>query len=92
MSWAPNPRVGGSILGLDLAVVMLSKSLYPHCSSITNYKIRDLASAKEGKISVQFTVPKTWLDFEYQHHTSGTINMFLQVSSPAPVECQSAGF
>ena len=49
MSWAPNPRVGGSILGLDLAVVMLSKSLYPHCSSITNYKIRDLASAKEGK-------------------------------------------
>ena len=32
-AWAPNPRVAGSSPGLGLAVVILSKSLYPHCFS-----------------------------------------------------------
>ena len=38
-SWAHNPRVGGSNPGLGLAVVTLSKSLYPHCSSVPSCKI-----------------------------------------------------
>ena len=32
-SWAPTSRVGGLNPGLSLAVVTLSKSLYPHCFS-----------------------------------------------------------
>ena len=50
--WATNPRVGGLNPGLGLAVMTLSKSLYPHCSSIPtcSCKNRDLASAGTAKM------------------------------------------
>ena len=77
-SWAHNPRVGGSNPGLSLAVVTLSKSLYPHCSSIPSCKIGTwlwLGWQKKAKTSVNLV--RSRLDFGRQHHTSGAVKELL---------------
>ena len=90
-SWAHNPRVGGSNPGLGLAVVTLSKSLYPHCSSVPSCEIGTcprLRWQKKGKtispIDSAKNLVRSSLDFGCQHHTSGAVNEFLRVPSPAP--------
>ena len=51
------PRVVSSSPTLDLTVVTLSKSLYPHCSSVPSGKIGTWDS-KRANTSVPMRVPK----------------------------------
>ena len=81
------PRVVSSSPTLDLTVVTLSKSLYPHCSSVPSGKIGTWDSKKGKYISSNESAKNLlWssLDFGCQHHTRGTVNVFLQVPNLAP--------
>ena len=99
----PSIDTGSFDSHLGFAVVTLSKSLYPHYSSIPSSKIgtwlwlgwqkgRNYPSHRQSH-----DVAGSRLDFGCQHHTSGTVNEFLQVPSLAPgnkpnmlVHCASA--
>ena len=74
-------RVGGSNPSLGLAVVTLSKSLYPHCSSVPSCKIGTwlwLEWQQKGKNnSTRINTTKNLrsrLDFGCQHHISGAVS------------------
>ena len=71
----------------------LRKSLYPHCSSIPSCMV-SAGVAKKGKnihsIDSAKNLMGSRLDFRCQHHTSGTVDEFLQVSSLAPGKIPNA--
>ena len=83
-SWTPNSHLG-------LAVVTLSESLYPQCSSVPSCKIGTWlwkGVAKRAKTSVSLIVPISWWGPGWTSgantNTSGTVSAFLRVPSPVP--------
>jgi hypothetical protein len=79
--------VGGSNPGLNLAVVTVSKSLYPHCFSYLTVKIRTwlrLGGKNICPIDSAKNLVRSRLVFRCQYHTSGAVNELLRVPSPAP--------